>query len=70
MKIKTLILFLIGLSYSITSQNQFSISGVIFDKKTKNPLPFASVVYVKKSLGTTSDINGNFSFTIFNAKKN
>ena len=69
MKIKTLILFLIGLSYSITSQNQFSISGVIFDKKTKNPLPFASVVYLKKSLGTTSDINGNFSFTIFNAKK-
>ncbi|MFC4267638.1 carboxypeptidase-like regulatory domain-containing protein [Polaribacter marinivivus] len=69
MKIKTLILFLIGLSFNLTSQNQFSISGVIFDKKTKNPLPFASVVYVKKSLGTTSDINGNFSFTIFNAKK-
>lgn len=69
MKIKTLILFLIGFSFNLTSQNQFSISGVIFDKKTKNPLPFASVVYVKKSLGTTSDINGNFSFTIFNAKK-
>ncbi len=69
MKIKTLILFLIGFSFNLTSQNQFSISGVIFDKKTKNPLPFASVVYVKKSLGSTSDINGNFSFTIFNAKK-
>jgi len=69
MKIKTLILFLIGFSFNLTSQNQFSISGVIFDKKTKNPLPFASVVYIKKSLGTTSDINGNFSFTIFNAKK-
>lgn len=69
MKIKTLILFLIGFSFNLTSQNQFLISGVIFDKKTKNPLPFASVVYVKKSLGTTSDINGNFSFTIFNAKK-
>ena len=69
MKIKTLILFLIGFSLNLTSQNQFSISGVIFDKKTKNPLPFASVVYIKKSLGTTSDINGNFSFTIFNAKK-
>lgn len=50
-----IVLILIG--YSSYSQ---IISGVIFDNKTKEPLPGASIYLDGTTLGTTSDMDGNF----------
>ncbi len=45
-----------------------SIQGKIFDEKTKEGLPFANVVLIKDGIqksGTTTDLDGNYSFTGF-----
>ncbi len=45
-----------------------SIQGKIYDAKTKEGLPFANVVLLKDGIqksGTTTDLDGNYSFTGF-----
>ncbi len=43
-----------------------SISGQIFDHKTREPIPFANIYFNNSSNGTTSDVNGLFRLEISN----
>ncbi|MDA3780711.1 MAG: carboxypeptidase-like regulatory domain-containing protein, partial [Bacteroidales bacterium] len=50
----------------IYSQEKNHISGKVIDAKTSKTLPFVNIVYNEKGLGTTTNINGEF--TINNPK--
>jgi hypothetical protein len=50
-------------------QQDFTITGKILDKDTKEPLPYATVVYESKSTGTVSDHDGCFTLSIFGANE-
>jgi hypothetical protein len=50
-------------------QNEFVIKGQVIDKDTKTPLPYATIAYQAKSLGTISNIDGYFSLSLFNASE-
>ncbi len=56
------ILFLL-LFFSISTQAQFQISGVVKDSQTLKPLPF-STVYLNSTTKTISDNDGKFSLTL------
>jgi len=43
---------------------QTTISGVVTEAKTEQPIPGANIKVVGKSIGTTTDFDGNFSFTV------
>ncbi len=59
---KTILLFSF-ISLFATAQNQV-IKGSVLDKKTKNPILFASIYFNGTFNGATSDENGNFEFNI------
>jgi hypothetical protein len=65
---RTLIYVLLGLSLSFTARPVLSqtilISGKVVDKKSKEPLPFASLRIAEKSLGTVANERGEFTFLI------
>ena len=42
------------------------IQGRIFDITNNDPLPFANIIIAGTNIGTTSDLDGNFSFTGLN----
>ncbi len=44
-----------------------SIKGIVYDNKSKEPIPFASVGIKGKTMGTVSDENGSFELAIKNA---
>jgi hypothetical protein len=56
-------LFLWVFTLTATSQTLL-ISGRVVDKKSKEPLPFASLRITEKSLGTVANENGEFTFLI------
>lgn len=56
-------LFLWVLTLTATSQTLL-ISGRVVDKKSKEPLPFASLRISEKALGTVANENGEFTFLI------
>jgi hypothetical protein len=41
-----------------------SVSGHIYDRKTKEPVPFASVMIKGTSIGSVTDVNGAYSLTL------
>jgi outer membrane receptor protein involved in Fe transport len=43
---------------------QTTISGTVTEARTEQPIPGANIQVVGKSLGTTTDFDGNFSFTV------
>ncbi len=43
---------------------QTTISGTVTEAKTEQPIPGANIQVVGKSLGATTDFDGNFSFTV------
>ncbi|MGB1205920.1 MAG: DUF5686 family protein [Chitinophagales bacterium] len=47
-----------------------TVSGTLLDQKTREPLPFASVVFMGSTVGTTTDIDGNFSLSSDNLAEN
>ncbi|ADF51664.1 carboxypeptidase-like regulatory domain-containing protein [Zunongwangia profunda] len=55
-------------SIHVIAQEKFIIEGRIIDKETKTPLVYASIIFSDKSLGTTTDENGNFTFPLFDTK--
>lgn len=64
-KIKTLIsvIILIVISSSILqAQSKGKISGVVTDAKTKEPLPGANIIIEGTSLGTASNVKGEYYF--------
>ena len=56
-KLFTGILFLVSF-LSINAQT--SVSGTIVDKKNGKPLPYATIYFEGKRIGTKSDADGNF----------
>jgi hypothetical protein len=58
---KTLaLLFLVPL---FAFSQQGSIKGRIFDESNNEPVPFASIILFGTTIGSTSDLDGNFLFT-------
>lgn len=59
-------IFILAISTWTTglSQDNFIVSGQIIDSKTKEPMGYANVTIVGKSIGTTSNSNGGFEFHI------
>ncbi|MEO6303265.1 MAG: carboxypeptidase-like regulatory domain-containing protein [Bacteroidia bacterium] len=50
------------LAFSSTFFAQQKITGIIFDKSSKQPIPFVSIGIIGKSVGTVSDEKGYFEF--------
>lgn len=40
------------------------VKGIVVDASNQEPIPFATIMIKDKSVGTTSDLNGNFSISI------
>ncbi|WP_080239215.1 DUF5686 and carboxypeptidase-like regulatory domain-containing protein [Spirosoma rigui] len=63
----TLSLLILGLALfpagEASAQTQFTVTGLVTDAKTGEPVPFASVALVGRRVGTLSDENGRFSLT-------
>lgn len=53
-----------------TLQAQISVSGVIREKESNLPIPFAGIGLSNKSIGTLSSENGEFSFTVNKQEEN
>src|SRR5210317_427168 len=60
-QISILILLFVG-SMQIMAQNA-TVKGVITDATNNEPLPFAYIVVEGTQIGTTSDLDGNFTIT-------
>jgi len=56
-----LFLFFCLWSFFGFSQANYSISGTVFDKTTREPLPFANIVINNSRKGTSTDIDGKFN---------
>ena len=46
----------------ITAAQKVTVSGKVVDKETREPLPFASVGILGKSIGTVTNLQGEFDF--------
>lgn len=46
---------------SIIFAQTTTVQGIVIDKSTKEPLPFATIQFSGTAVGTTTDIDGNFS---------
>ena len=60
-RILNVILLLIGLNTTIVAQTATGVSGTIYDAQSGETLPFAQILFQGTGIGTTSDIDGNFS---------
>ncbi|MGC4023362.1 MAG: carboxypeptidase-like regulatory domain-containing protein [Cyclobacteriaceae bacterium] len=58
------ILLTAGLLASFSSSSQTLTRGIVVDSLTRQPIAFASIVLDDNRTGTSSDIEGKFSFTI------
>ncbi len=64
MKTKIIILYLlIGITTSVFAQNSQSISGMVRDKQSGEPLPFVNISLQNTQYGTTTDSLGGFHLT-------
>jgi Family of unknown function (DUF5686)/CarboxypepD_reg-like domain len=59
-KLLSFLIFILITHFSIAQKDKFS--GTVYEKGTKNPLAFASVVIKESKLGIITDIDGKFSF--------
>ena len=66
MKAKLLIALLLILLQPILveAQNRTVISGSIYDAETKKALPYVNIGFLKESIGTVSDENGEFHLAV------
>src|SRR5690349_2998049 len=55
-------LFFFTLSSTVFAQQK--IEGLVIDHETGKPIPFASLVIVGSSSGTSSNLNGQFSLVV------
>lgn len=63
MKTKILLLLFFAFTVSLLTAQNTKIWGTVTEKKTGDPVPYANIVYSGSFIGTTSDINGKFSFS-------
>ncbi len=57
------------LAFTGTFFAQQKITGVVFDKSSKQPIPFVSIGIIGKSVGTVSDEKGVFEFNFKESQK-
>lgn len=62
------LLAVLFLATPVVGQNDVLISGQVTDAENGNSLPYATVILKSKSIGTISDVDGNFLFHISEAK--
>ncbi len=57
-----LLFFLIGgsMSFSLHAQKMTRVYGKVLDAQTQEPLPFVTIHFVGKNIGTTTDYNGEY----------
>ena len=60
---KTKLLIILFLSFTIWHLHAQSFEGIVKDAKTNEPLSFVNVGIVGKSIGTVTDDNGHFNIT-------
>ncbi|MCX6259058.1 MAG: carboxypeptidase-like regulatory domain-containing protein [Bacteroidia bacterium] len=58
------LLILLVPNLTLAQVSFFKISGKIIDKETNEPIPYASIGIRGKTIGTVSNMNGNFHFTV------
>ena len=64
MKGKRLRYIVLGLLVAVASQAAVTrVTGVTMDHSTGEPLPFVQIMFDGSTIGTTSDIDGNFSIS-------
>jgi len=63
LKLKYILTFTLILLYSFSFSQNGKIEGKIYDKLTNESLPFANISIKGTTIGATSDLDGNFSFT-------
>jgi hypothetical protein len=61
-KLLIILILIISLPFSIFSQ-QGSIKGRIFDETNNEPIPFANIIVFGTTIGSSSDLDGNYIFT-------
>jgi len=59
--INIIILLAFLVATPVFAQTITRINGKVIDAKTKEPLPFVSIVFKGKNIGTITDYNGNYS---------
>lgn len=57
------LLFLVSLCLSLSTSAQ-TIKGKVIDAETNEPIAFANVFFVGTLIGSTTDLDGNFSFDV------
>lgn len=55
---------LVLLIFTISARAQSQLTGKIYDQQTRVGIPFVSIGFPGKTIGTVSDEQGNFSFSI------
>jgi hypothetical protein len=63
---KYCLIFILTFSAFLSVAQKITISGKVIDKETNEPLAFASVGIMGKSLGTITNLQGEFDFHLFN----
>ncbi len=53
--------FVSVLQINAYSQKMTRVRGTVVNSKTKEPIPFANIIFVGKNIGTTTDYRGNYS---------
>lgn len=61
---KLLVFLLIFIPFISYSQNRYNLSGTVSDEATEEPLPYASVFFSKKHIGTSTNDEGEFQLLI------
>lgn len=56
--------------FALSANAQLTISGKVIDKETREPLPFASIGIQGKSVGTISNLQGEFDFHLPSGYRN
>lgn len=58
-----------GLVSDVYAQDTLRINGKIIDDDTQEPLPFAAIAVLGKTVGTYADIEGNYELTVITTGK-
>jgi TonB-linked SusC/RagA family outer membrane protein len=59
-----LILFFVSFIFSINTYAQTAISGKVIDEGSQEPLPGVTVLLKSTTVGTTTDLDGNFTISV------
>jgi hypothetical protein len=67
---KYCLVFICAISAFVSTAQKITITGKVVDKETKEPIPFASIGIHGKSLGTITNLQGDFDFHLPNELRN